>query len=223
MSEIIKNTTTNTISTGTGGLQLDPAGTDIVTISNGLLVPDGTKTEPAVRFTDDNNTGIYSPTNDQVSITGQGEDALLVTGVASAVNVLEVKPSVTTSPLLVNATGSDTNISINIVPKGSGSLQVGGTSVSLSGHTHTGTYEPADANIQSHLSSTSNPHSTTADQVLPTQTGNTGKFVTTDGTNSSWGVIVDDASTTSTTLGWSASKLNTVLGDVAAALTAING
>ncbi len=34
-----------------------------------------------------------------------------------------------------------------------------------SGHTHAGVYEPANANIQSHISSTSNPHSTTAAQV----------------------------------------------------------
>ena len=32
-------------------------------------------------------------------------------------------------------------------------------------HLHTGTYEPASANIQSHISSTSNPHATTASQV----------------------------------------------------------
>lgn len=34
-----------------------------------------------------------------------------------------------------------------------------------SGHTHTGTYEPANSNIQTHISSTSNPHSTTAAQI----------------------------------------------------------
>lgn len=33
------------------------------------------------------------------------------------------------------------------------------------GHNHTGTYEPANANIQSHIGSTSNPHSVTAAQV----------------------------------------------------------
>ncbi len=32
-------------------------------------------------------------------------------------------------------------------------------------HNHNGTYEPANANIQTHISSTSNPHSTTAAQV----------------------------------------------------------
>lgn len=43
------------------------------------------------------------------------------------------------------------------------------------------------AQIDSHIGSTSNPHSTTADQVLPSQTGNSGKFLTTNGTSSSWG------------------------------------
>ena len=147
MSEILKDTTANTIGTGSGGLKLDPAGTDIVTIGNGVMLPDGVKTAPAIRFTDDNNTGIYSPVNDQVSITGQGEDALLVTGVASSVNVIEVKPSATGSPVEINATGTDTNISVNVTPKGTGTLKVAGTDVSLSGHTHTGVYEPADATI----------------------------------------------------------------------------
>ncbi|MBZ0158375.1 MAG: hypothetical protein K8I29_19430 [Alphaproteobacteria bacterium] len=43
------------------------------------------------------------------------------------------------------------------------------------------------ATIDAHLASTSNPHSTTADQVLPSQTGNSGKFLTTNGTTASWG------------------------------------
>ena len=57
------------------------------------------------------------------------------------------------------------------------------------GHTHTGTYEPANANIQSHISNTSNPHSVTANQVLPSQTGNNGKYLTTNGTDASWGTV----------------------------------
>lgn len=35
----------------------------------------------------------------------------------------------------------------------------------LSGHNHSGVYEPANANIQSHIASTSNPHSVTKSQV----------------------------------------------------------
>ena len=54
-------------------------------------------------------------------------------------------------------------------------------------HNHSGVYEPANANIQSHISSTLNPHSVTSTQVLPSQSGNNGKFLTTDGTSASWG------------------------------------
>jgi hypothetical protein len=38
-------------------------------------------------------------------------------------------------------------------------------------HAHTGVYEPADANIQSHIGNTSNPHATTAAQVGAYTTG----------------------------------------------------
>ena len=176
MSEILKDTTANTIGTGTGGLKLDPAGTDIVTIGNGVMLPDGTKSAPAIRFTDDNNTGIYSPVDDQIAITGQGEDALVITGVVSAVNVIEVKPSTTGLPVELNATGADANVSVNVTPKGTGTLKVAGTDVSLSthnhdasysavGHDHSGVYEPANANIQSHIISTSNPHGVSAAQT----------------------------------------------------------
>ncbi len=39
------------------------------------------------------------------------------------------------------------------------------TGIASSSHNHSGTYEPANANIQSHISSTSNPHTVTKDQV----------------------------------------------------------
>lgn len=46
-----------------------------------------------------------------------------------------------------------------------GDVGTGSTQVSRGNHTHTGVYEPANANIQSHISSTSNPHSVTKSQV----------------------------------------------------------
>lgn len=165
MAEILKDTTANTISTGSGGLKLEPSGTEVVTINNGIMLPDGTKTEPAVRFTDDNNTGIYSPTNDQIAVTGHGENILVATGVAGSVNAVEVKSSTTGVAVEINAVGTDADVSINVNPKGTGTFTVAGTPVSTSSHTHTGVYEPANANIQSHIGSTSNPHGTTAAQV----------------------------------------------------------
>ena len=147
MADLNFDTTTSEVQSGTGSLKLNPQSTEVVTISNGLLVPDGTKSEPAVRFTDDDNTGMYSPVNDSIAFTGHGEDTLVLTGVASSVNVLEIKPSITTEPLLLSATGTDTNIDVNIVPKGTGLLRSGGTEVSLLGHNHSGVYQPIDAQL----------------------------------------------------------------------------
>ena len=87
MAEILKDTTTNTIGTGSGGLQLDPAGTEVVTINNGILLPDGTESEPAVRFSDDSNTGIYSPSNEQVAITGNGSTVATFDGTAGTMTL----------------------------------------------------------------------------------------------------------------------------------------
>ena len=47
------------------------------------------------------------------------------------------------------------------------------------GHAHTGTYEPADSNIQSHLSNTSNPHSVTYSQVGAAPTNHSHAYVPT--------------------------------------------
>lgn len=54
-------------------------------------------------------------------------------------------------------------------------------------HNHAGVYEPANTNIQTHINSTANPHNVTADQVVPSQAGETGKFLTTNGATVSWG------------------------------------
>jgi hypothetical protein len=59
--------------------------------------------------------------------------------------------------------------------------------LALATHNHNGVYEPVNANIQSHISSTGNPHNVTAGQVLPDQTGKNGKFLTSNGTTVSWG------------------------------------
>lgn len=48
------------------------------------------------------------------------------------------------------------------------------------------TFEPKNSNIQAHIGNTNNPHATTADQVLPSQTGNSGKVLGTNGTTASW-------------------------------------
>jgi hypothetical protein len=59
--------------------------------------------------------------------------------------------------------------------------------LALASHNHNEVYEPANANIQSHISSTANPHNVTAGQVLPDQIGKNGKFLTSNGATVSWG------------------------------------
>lgn len=124
MAEILKDTTANKIGTGDGGLVLDPAGTEVVTINNGILVPDGTKSEPAIRLSDDDNTGIYSPVNDSIALTGNGEEVLRATGVAAGVNYAELTNSVTGNDVAITTAGTDTNISLSISGKGAGNIKI---------------------------------------------------------------------------------------------------
>jgi hypothetical protein len=76
------NNSTNTISVGdsTGGMKLDPGASDLVTVKNGVILPDGTKEEPALRFADDTNTGLYSPANEIVALAGNGTDVATFDG-----------------------------------------------------------------------------------------------------------------------------------------------
>ena len=75
-----------------------------------------------------------------VAIRSNSLDALTVSGVASAVNSLTVTNAATGSNASIAATGSDTNIGINLKPKGTGTVAVydstGAKSVNLS---HDGT------------------------------------------------------------------------------------
>lgn len=69
--------------------------------------------------------------NPSVGITFQ------VAPVASGINYLLVNNATAAAPTIpLTATGTSADISINLVPKGTGTLQSGGTAVSLSGHTH---------------------------------------------------------------------------------------
>ena len=64
------------------------------------------------------------------STYSDSDNALIFTAqnTASAVNYLTLQNSVTTNPVLINAAGTDTNVSISLVPKGTGVVTAGGTS-----------------------------------------------------------------------------------------------
>ena len=86
-----------------------------------------------------------SDTNVTLGLRGKGNGQVLVTdgygrnvigfglGSASAVNYWNLYNSATGADIALYANGSDTNIGINVVPKGSGTLKSKGTAVLLSG------------------------------------------------------------------------------------------
>lgn len=79
----------------------------------------------------DADTSITADTDDRIDLKIQGVDLFLFNGAtASVVNGLTFLASVTTSAVQIQAQGSDTDIGLNLVPKGSGTLQYNGTEIS---------------------------------------------------------------------------------------------
>lgn len=122
------NATTDSSDMTVGG-----ASGDTVTIPSGYLqfvFCDATNVEAAsVMFT---TTGAINM-NGQGIYDANGNELIAFTETSSAVNYLTLANSATGNALTVTASGSDTNIDINVVPKGSGHLQENGTDVALTG------------------------------------------------------------------------------------------
>lgn len=89
----------------------------------------GSVSSPSFQFTGDTNTGFYSSAADTLDITAGGVRAASFVTVASGVNYLELNPSVTTAAVKLDSEGTDTNVSIDIRPKGTGRLLVDGDQV----------------------------------------------------------------------------------------------
>lgn len=124
------NINVEVIGKGTGGLRVtagtqgilldaDPAGTG-VDIDGAPLVIDA-----------DADSSLRATADDVVALRLQAVDAFIFDGdVATPVNGFTFKSSATTVAPSIEAQGSDANISINLVPKGTGTVQVGGQPLS---------------------------------------------------------------------------------------------
>ena len=78
----------------------------------------------------DADTSITADTDDRIDFRLSGSDLFRMLGtVATPVNGLDFVASATGNAVQVQAVGSDTNININIVPKGTGRLQENGTNI----------------------------------------------------------------------------------------------
>ena len=68
--------------------------------------------------------------SDTLNLESAGGDTMLQLDiVASSVNYTQIRPSATGNPVLYKALGTDTNIDINITPKGTGKVQANGVEV----------------------------------------------------------------------------------------------
>ena len=118
------------------------------TIANAV----GTAALPSYTFTGDTDTGMYHSGANLVSFAADGTRHFEVGGAVVAVNYMQVVGSTTGNPVLINALGSDTNISVEVVPKGTGALlnavgAVATPSYSFVGRTDTGMWSSAAATV----------------------------------------------------------------------------
>lgn len=96
----------------------------------------------------DADTSITADTDDRIDFKINGVDLFIFNGTtASVVNGLTFLASATANAVQVQAQGSDSNVSINLVPKGSGTLQYNGNEVGTTGATTTFTSTDAAAAV----------------------------------------------------------------------------
>lgn len=105
-------------------------GTNIVNaftaaVSGTLALTSGSAISPSLFFQSFPGTGIYSPGANLFSITSNTTEVIRFSAQTSAVNYFGVVASSTGSALAFGAVGTDTNINIDIVPKGSGYVALG--------------------------------------------------------------------------------------------------
>lgn len=85
---------------------------------------------PGLYVTGDANTGFYQAFTDTLSVTAGGKEIMRFdnNATASMVNYFDVAGSITGQPVILSAAGSNTDIGINIAPKGAGSVTIAGNS-----------------------------------------------------------------------------------------------
>jgi uncharacterized Zn-binding protein involved in type VI secretion len=106
---------------------------------------------------EDNNLGIVASTL-SIDITSSGEGKVLTSHTD--------KSATFETPTVPSHNHDSTYLGINAKAADSDKLDgIDSTGFATSGHNHTGTYEPANANIQTHISTTGNPHGLTKTDI----------------------------------------------------------
>ena len=125
----------NVAANGVRGLIVNTATTGVNYLS---VTPSATAVNPSIIATgSDTNVGLI------VGVKGTGlislggmtaaTSSLQVPTAASQVNFLSVAGSITAAPVTVTATGTDTNVGLNVIGKGTGAVTIGGASATVFG------------------------------------------------------------------------------------------
>ena len=85
---------------------------------------DGTVSLPGLAFTNDTDSGLYRAGANQIGWTVGGIEVLRASPYASGVNYLLVAPGQAGQGAVLVATGSDTNVPLFVIPKGTGYVRV---------------------------------------------------------------------------------------------------
>lgn len=88
----------------------------------------GTAPSPGINWSGDTSTGFYQPSVGQVGVALSGKSGFLFTANASSINRFQSTASAASVPLILSAVGTDGNISIEWLTKGTGThiFQTGG-------------------------------------------------------------------------------------------------
>lgn len=116
----------NTTDTLTNKTLTAPVIATIVNVGT-LTLPTSTDTLVARNTTDTlTNKTLTAPKIDKIVDTANSTDVVVITGVASGVNQVTVTNATTTNPPIISATGTDANIDLSLIPKGTGNLILDG-------------------------------------------------------------------------------------------------
>jgi hypothetical protein len=93
----------------------------------------GSASSPSISFSTDTNTGIYSAGTGVMGLSAGGTDVLKLNTATSAVNYLSMTAAATGAGPTLTATGSDTNVDLNLSTKGTGIMNLSAAKVFLPG------------------------------------------------------------------------------------------
>ncbi len=102
-------------------------------------------------------SGVLRPTSPRITtgiLDSNGNELFLFTATASAVNEVRLANAATGNNPTFTASGGDTDVGINFVPKGAGAIQVSGATITTASNTQTLTNKTLTAPVISTISNT---------------------------------------------------------------------